>query len=138
LLVELQKASNSVFISNSNQEALEASMISEQSIEVPEARSTNATGVRFLQEHLATLSSSKNSGVRDPYELQLRVEERAYEVALDKLNYEKQETLARGDKLGSMNLSPLKRIMWEWHQRLTPLIAEEVSRCEKSNESGKH
>jgi DNA-directed RNA polymerase len=139
MLNELETATQSVFNLKSPEESLAVDKAAaELNLEVPEARSTNSAGVKFLQEHLATLAQSKKSGITDPYELQLLVEERAYEVALEKLNYEKQETLARGDKLGSMNLSPLKRIMWNWHQRLTPLIAEEVERCDKSNDSGKH
>ena len=138
MLGELEAATKSVFDIKPTEQVLEASHVLTESLsQVPEARSTNSTGVKFLQEHLATLEKSKKSGITDPYELQLRIEERAYEVALEKLNYEKQETLARGDKLGAMNLSPLKRIMWNWHQRLTPLISEEVQRCDKSNDSGK-
>ncbi|KAI8578852.1 hypothetical protein K450DRAFT_244823 [Umbelopsis ramanniana AG] len=136
MLGELEAATKSVFNIEPTEQALEAShVLADAMSQVPEARSTNSTGVKFLQEHLATLEKSKKSGITDPYELQLRIEERAYEVALEKLNYEKQETLARGDKLGAMNLSPLKRIMWNWHQRLTPLIVEEVQRCDKSNDS---
>lgn len=137
MLNELSKASEIVFSKSGEEVMIETPSLPSQITEVPEVRSTNAAGVKFLQEHLATLSASKKSGITDPYELQLRIEERAYEVALDKLNHEKQETLARGDKLGAMNLSPLKRIMWSWHQRLSPLIAEEVARCDKSSDSGK-
>ncbi|CAM0139593.1 unnamed protein product [Umbelopsis sp. WA50703] len=135
MLNELSRASETVFSKAGEDVIIETPKLPSQITEVPEVRSTNAAGVKFLQEHLATLSASKKSGITDPYELQLRIEERAYEVALDKLNHEKQETLARGDKLGAMNLSPLKRIMWSWHQRLSPLIAEEIARCDKSSDN---
>ena len=70
----------------------------------------------------------------------MQVEERAYDVALDRLNWRRQVATARGDKLGAMNLSPLKKTMWDWHEKLVPLIEEEIQRCEdlvQSKSSGR-
>lgn len=97
---------------------------------VPEVRPTKSIGVHFLQEQLAELRDPHASAKMDPFELQLGLEHQGYEMALQRLLHNKEQSLERGDTLNAMNLTPLKRIMWQWHQNMVPLIEEEIQRCD--------
>ncbi|KAI8646898.1 hypothetical protein BD408DRAFT_439699 [Parasitella parasitica] len=99
---------------------------------VPEVKPTKSIGVHFLQEQLAALGDPNATAHVDRYDLQLGLEQQGYEMALQRLLYDKEQSLERGDTLQAMNLTPLKRMMWEWHQKMLPLIKEEVERCEAS------
>ncbi|KAI9300871.1 hypothetical protein BJ944DRAFT_170100 [Cunninghamella echinulata] len=98
---------------------------------IPEVKPTDAIGVKFLQEQLSALQNSNEALKMDPYELQLELEKQGYEMALQKLKYMKETSKQRGDSLGALHLSPLKKIMWSWHERLIPLVQEEMAQCEK-------
>ncbi|OBZ91143.1 DNA-directed RNA polymerase, mitochondrial [Choanephora cucurbitarum] len=97
---------------------------------VPEVKPTKSIGVHFLQEQLAALRDPHASAKMDPFELQLALEQQGYEMALQKLLHSKEQSIERGDTLNAMNLTPLKRIMWTWHQSMMPLIKEEIERCD--------
>lgn len=101
---------------------------------VPEVKPTKSVGVHFLQEQLAALRDPQASAKMDPYELQLGLEQQGYEMALQRLLYTKEQSIERGDTLNAMNLTPLKRIMWAWHQKMLPLIEEEIQRCDASTQ----
>ncbi|KAI8149832.1 hypothetical protein BJV82DRAFT_528498 [Fennellomyces sp. T-0311] len=97
---------------------------------VPEARPTKAVGVTFLREQLQALQDPHAALKMDPYELQMGLEQQGYDVAMQRLIHMKESSRERGDTLAAMNLTPLKNIMWEWHQRTVPLIQEEIERCD--------
>jgi DNA-directed RNA polymerase len=101
---------------------------------VPEVKPTKSMGVHFLQEQLAALRDPEASAKMDPYELQLGLEQQGYEMALQRLLYSKEQSIERGDTLNAMNLTPLKRIMWTWHQQMLPLIQEEIQRCDAATQ----
>ncbi|KAI8377793.1 uncharacterized protein BYT42DRAFT_546425 [Radiomyces spectabilis] len=100
--------------------------------EVPEARATNTIGVKFLQEQLQALRDPRQALQMDPYELQMELERQGYDVALQRLMHLREASLERGDMLNAMNLTPLKKTLWEWHEHLAPLIKEELERCENA------
>ncbi|OZJ04070.1 hypothetical protein BZG36_03402 [Bifiguratus adelaidae] len=137
LFRELQEATKvmigDAFVEGESQgDLLHDARMTETQQSIPEARPMQTPGVRFLKEHLQTLHESlESAGKSDPLQLQLKLEERAYEVALEKLNYERELARARGDNLNAMNLSPLKKMMWEWHTKLVPLIDQEIALCEQ-------
>ncbi|KAI9246437.1 hypothetical protein BDA99DRAFT_526873 [Phascolomyces articulosus] len=93
---------------------------------VPEARPTKAMGVTFLREQLQALQDPHKVAKMDPYELQMGLEQQGYDVAMQRLIHMKESSRERGDTLGAMNLTPLKNIMWEWHQKTVPLIIKEI------------
>ncbi|KAG2201331.1 hypothetical protein INT47_001419, partial [Mucor saturninus] len=97
---------------------------------VPEVRPTKSVGVHFLQEQLAALKDPQSSAKMDPFELQLGLEHQGYEMALQRLLHNKEQSIERGDTLNAMHLTPLKRIMWQWHQNMLPLIEDEIQRCD--------
>ncbi|RCI03293.1 DNA-directed RNA polymerase [Rhizopus stolonifer] len=98
--------------------------------EVPEVLPTKSIGVHFLQEQLTALRDPKAAMNTDPYEIQLALERQGYEMALQRLIHTKEQSIERGDTLNAMHLTPLKRIMWTWHQSMTLLIEEEIKRCD--------
>lgn len=136
LLERLETATNSVLGKPAEpimKDTMAEPLIKEANIEpVPEVRPTKSIGVHFLQEQLAALRDPKASAHMDPYDLQLGLEQQGYEMALQRLLYDKEQSLERGDTLQAMNLTPLKRIMWAWHQKMLPLIQEEILRCDAS------
>lgn len=97
---------------------------------IPQPISTKSVGVHFLQEQLGALRDPKKALSMDPFELQLGLEQQGYEMALQRLMHDKEQSLERGDTLNAMNLSSLKKTMWNWHQKLVPLIEEEILRCD--------
>ncbi|KAF7725888.1 DNA-directed RNA polymerase [Apophysomyces ossiformis] len=99
--------------------------------EVPEAIPTKSIGVKFLQEQLAALRDPRKALQVDPYELQRELEHQGYEVAMQRLLYDREASMERGDTLNAMNLTPLKKIMWDWHEKMIPLLQAEISRCDK-------
>ncbi|KAI9322383.1 hypothetical protein BX666DRAFT_1894345 [Dichotomocladium elegans] len=98
----------------------------------PEAIPTKAMGVQFLREQLVALQDPAKVASMDPYELQLALEQQGYDVAMQRLEHMKKESIERGDTLTAMNLTPLKKIMWDWHQSTVPLIVAEIEQCEKT------
>ncbi|KAI8096158.1 uncharacterized protein BX664DRAFT_382649 [Halteromyces radiatus] len=97
---------------------------------IPEAKPTDAIGVKFLQEQLSALQNSKEALKMEPFELQLALEKQGYEVALQRLMYMREASKERGDTLNALHLTPLKKIMWDWHEKVIPLIREEIQKCE--------
>ncbi|KAI7901013.1 uncharacterized protein BX663DRAFT_516005 [Cokeromyces recurvatus] len=136
LLRNLENATDEILGKNKEsimKEASETSDHIQHVIEnVPEVRSTKSVGVHFLQEQLAALRDPNAVTKMDPFELQLGLEQQGYEMALQQLLHTKEQSIERGDTLNAMNLTPLKRIMWDWHQKMVPLIKEEIERCDAS------
>ncbi|KAI9283351.1 hypothetical protein BY458DRAFT_467671 [Sporodiniella umbellata] len=98
--------------------------------DIPEVKATDSIGVHFLQEQLSALRDPKSHMKADTYEIQLSLERQGYEMALQKLIHNKEQSVERGDILNAMHLTPLKRIMWKWHQNMTALVEEEIKRCD--------
>ncbi|RKP26622.1 hypothetical protein SYNPS1DRAFT_2358, partial [Syncephalis pseudoplumigaleata] len=88
---------------------------------LPEARSTNVLGLRLLKRSLHPIAAKD----LDRYERQLRLEEQALVASLERLRSTSDDQFI-GMRLSS---SPLRRLMWKWHQELTPLIAKEQARA---------
>ena len=103
---------------------------------IPEARQTKAMGVAFLREQLQALQDPQKVSKMDPYELQLGLEQQGYDVAMQRLLHMKESSRERGDTLAAMNLTPLKNIMWEWHQKTVPLIVKEIEECDAAKGRG--
>ncbi|KAI8063310.1 hypothetical protein BC940DRAFT_335978 [Gongronella butleri] len=97
---------------------------------IPEARSTKAVGVRFLQDQLTALQNTQEALKMDPYDLQMELERQGYEVALQRMIHEREASRERGDPLAAMHLTPLRKILWEWHKRVIPMIEAEIAECE--------
>ncbi|CEG79438.1 Putative DNA-directed RNA polymerase [Rhizopus microsporus] len=104
--------------------------ISREIENIPEAKPTDSIGIHFLQQQLAALRDPKATLNMEPYELQLALERQGYEMALQRLLYTREQSLERGDVLNAMHLTPLKRIMWNWHQNMVLLLEEEIKRCD--------
>ncbi|RCI02134.1 DNA-directed RNA polymerase [Rhizopus stolonifer] len=130
LLKELESATDQILGKPAVKEIPKTEEKLKQIEVVPEAKPTKSIGVHFLQEQLAALRDPHASVKTDPYELQLGLEQQGYEMALQRLLHTKEQSIERGDTLNAMNLSPLKRIMWTWHQNMVPLIQEEIMRCD--------
>lgn len=96
---------------------------------IPEAKPMDAIGVKFLQEQLSALQNSSDALKMDPFDLQTALEKQGYEVALQRLVHMREASKERGDTLNALHLSPLKKIMWDWHEKVIPLLREEIGRC---------
>ncbi|KAI8341102.1 hypothetical protein BC941DRAFT_467156 [Chlamydoabsidia padenii] len=96
---------------------------------VPEAKPMDAIGVKFLQEQLSALQNAEDVVKMDPYDLQTALEKQGYEIALQRLVHMREASKERGDTLNALHLSPLKKIMWDWHEKVIPLIKEEIEKC---------
>ncbi|KAG0277191.1 DNA-directed RNA polymerase [Linnemannia exigua] len=80
-------------------------------------------GVTLMRSTLDALSLENV----DNYEKQLKLEERSYETALDKLEHDRS---TMPDQLSQMNVKPLKGYLWQWHQALKASIKLELKRVE--------
>jgi DNA-directed RNA polymerase len=87
---------------------------------VPEARSTDVLGVRLLKASLIPLANKE----MDLYERQLHLENQAVNASLERLRAVAE---TRGIEM-AFNSYPLRTLMWSWHQKLHPMIAEEQQR----------
>lgn len=135
LLKELQAATDEILGKSSEpimkDIATESTTATQTTVEaVPDVRPTKSVGVHFLQEQLSALKDPQATAKMDPFELQLNLERQGYEMALQRLLHDKEQSMERGDTLNAMNLTPLKRTMWTWHQSMLPLIKEEIERCD--------
>jgi DNA-directed RNA polymerase len=98
---------------------------------VPEARSTDVLGVRLLKASLAPVAA-KNM---DLYERQLHLEQQAMNASLERLRAVAE---TQGTEM-AFNSYPLRTLMWSWHQKLYPMIAEEQQRVrDPSGKSDAH
>jgi DNA-directed RNA polymerase, mitochondrial len=57
---------------------------------------------------------------------QIKLEENALQAAIERWRHENSN---RKDKLVSLQRNILKKSMWTWHEKLVPLIQEELERC---------
>ncbi|RKP10634.1 DNA-directed RNA polymerase N-terminal-domain-containing protein [Thamnocephalis sphaerospora] len=88
---------------------------------VPEAISTDVLGVRLLKKSLNPVAA-KNL---DLYERQLQLEDQAMIASLERL---RAVAAAQGTEM-KLSSSPLRTLMWQWHQKLAPMIREEQERA---------
>ncbi|KAI9298954.1 DNA/RNA polymerase [Neoconidiobolus thromboides FSU 785] len=90
---------------------------------------TKVHGVKLLKNSLET-SFSKNLSL---HEVQMKLEETAMESALEKIMHERD---ARGDNLLKLNLTPLRKLMSQWKDRLTRVIDSEQKRLKGDSVNG--
>jgi DNA-directed RNA polymerase, mitochondrial len=64
------------------------------------------------------------------FERQMKLEENAYQAAIERWQIKTEEMLKRGIGFKIKKLDELKEILWSWHTKLVPLIAEELERVE--------
>ena len=64
------------------------------------------------------------------FERQMKLEENAYQAAIERWQVKTEEMLKRGIGFKIKKLTELKEILWDWHTKLVPLIAEELERVE--------
>ncbi|KAJ1677206.1 DNA-directed RNA polymerase, partial [Spiromyces aspiralis] len=92
---------------------------------LPEVRSTGVLGIRLLKKMLNPLHEND----LDAYEKQVRLEEEAYDAALERL---KSINEARQDPLLMADRGSIRAYMSEWLPKLTALVEEEVNLCKKA------
>jgi len=59
---------------------------------------------------------------------QMKLEENALQAAMGRWKHENEQR-NRKDKLAGLQKNVLKKSIWTWHEKLTPLIQEELERC---------
>ncbi|KAL7754414.1 DNA-directed RNA polymerase [Sorochytrium milnesiophthora] len=118
---------------------------------LPEALPVKSLGLQHLKQHLSVitkhphlLQANNNNNKFALYTLQLKLEEEAYSVALDRLKEEvtamakasssKSGKDATGLILGSRNAS-LKKYMWQWYQDLRKSIEDELELVEMGSKT---
>ena len=57
---------------------------------------------------------------------QIKLEENALQAAIERWKHENSN---RKDILVNLQRNVLKKSMWSWHEKLVPLIQEELERC---------
>ncbi|KAF9281673.1 DNA-directed RNA polymerase [Linnemannia elongata] len=92
-------------------------------IPVKNSKNEPVIGVKLMRNTLDALALDN----LDLYEKQLKLEERSYESALDKLEHDRSSI---PDQLNQMNVKPLKGYLWQWHQALKASIKLELKRVE--------
>ncbi|KAG0237059.1 DNA-directed RNA polymerase [Actinomortierella wolfii] len=75
-------------------------------------------GVQLMRSTLDALSRKD----LDRYDRQLKLEEKSYQAALEKLEHDRHGIPEQ------MNLRPLKSYLWKWHEALTASIKQEIKR----------
>nr|CAG8491107.1 12082_t:CDS:10 [Entrophospora candida] len=92
---------------------------------VKSTKSDPPIGVELLRN---TLSALQHDNL-NLYEQQMKLEENAIQAAIERWKHDTDALLKHDDKLLLKRNSPLKKVMWEWHEKLEPLINEEIKRC---------
>ncbi|KAG0091794.1 DNA-directed RNA polymerase [Podila epicladia] len=91
---------------------------------VKNSKNETVIGVKLMRDTLDALAM-KNL---NRYERQVKLEERSYQSALDKMQHDKSSI---PDQL---NVRPLKAYLWQWHQALKASIKVELKRIESTLE----
>ncbi|KAF9909528.1 DNA-directed RNA polymerase [Lobosporangium transversale] len=89
---------------------------------IPVQNSNNETviGVRFMKDTLETLNLKELT----PFERQMKLEERSYQSAIDRMEYERESIPEQ------LNVRPLRTYLWQWHQALKAGIRAEIKRVD--------
>ncbi|KAF9929743.1 DNA-directed RNA polymerase [Linnemannia zychae] len=87
---------------------------------VTNSKNEPVIGVTLMRNTLDALNMSN----LDLYERQLKLEEKSYESALDKLEHD------RSNMPDQVNVKPLKGYLWKWHQALLASIKLELKRVD--------
>ncbi|KAG0249500.1 DNA-directed RNA polymerase [Mortierella polycephala] len=87
---------------------------------VKDSKNETVIGVQLMRSTLDALSMKD----LDNYERQLKLEERSYQSALEKMEYD------RNGVPDQMNIKPLRSHLWQWHQALMAGIKLELKRIE--------
>lgn len=91
---------------------------------VKNSKNETVIGVKLMRDTLDALAIKNLSR----YERQVKLEERSYQSALDKMQH---------DQIGipdQLNVRPLKAYLWQWHQALKASIKVELRRIENTLE----
>ncbi|KAF9439303.1 DNA-directed RNA polymerase [Entomortierella beljakovae] len=92
-------------------------------VEVSPVRNSNnetVIGVQLMRNTLDALALKDLSR----FERQLKLEERSYQAAIDRVEYDKENMPEK------LNVKPLKAYMWQWHQALRAGIIAEIKRVD--------
>ncbi|KAF9178895.1 DNA-directed RNA polymerase [Haplosporangium sp. Z 767] len=87
---------------------------------VKNSKNETVIGVQLMRSTLDALSMKD----LDSYERQMKLEERSYQSALEKMEYDK------GNLPEQINIKPLRTYLWQWHQALKASIKLELKRVE--------
>ncbi|KAI1319364.1 DNA-directed RNA polymerase [Mortierella claussenii] len=87
---------------------------------VKNSKNETVIGVQLMKSTLDALALKDLTR----FERQMKVEERSYQSALDKMEYDKESI---PDKL---NVKPLRTYLWQWHQSLKAGILAELKRVD--------
>lgn len=91
---------------------------------VKNSKNETVIGVKLMRDTLDALAIKNLSR----YERQVKLEERSYQSALDKMQHDQSSI---PDQL---NVRPLKAYLWQWHQALKASIKVELRRIENTLE----
>ncbi|KAF9405610.1 DNA-directed RNA polymerase [Podila epigama] len=95
---------------------------------VTNAKNEVVIGVKLMRETLDALSLKD----LNRYERQLKLEERSYQSALDKMQHD------RSSIPNQLNVGPLRAYLWQWHQALKAGIIGELKRVDSALERRSH
>ncbi|CAG8708834.1 7870_t:CDS:10, partial [Funneliformis mosseae] len=85
---------------------------------------TKSFGVKIMKNALLAIKERE----LDLVKRQIKLEENALQAAMGRWKHENEQR-NRKDKLAGLQKNVLKKSMWMWHEKLTPLIQEELERC---------
>ncbi|KAF9581360.1 DNA-directed RNA polymerase [Lunasporangiospora selenospora] len=91
-----------------------------EAIPVRNSKDETVIGVKLMRSTLDALSMNE----LDLFEKQLKLEERSYQSALDRIEYD------RTNMPDQINVKPLREYLWRWHQSLRASIKEELKRVD--------
>ncbi|CAG8445151.1 9865_t:CDS:2, partial [Scutellospora calospora] len=83
---------------------------------------TKAIGVKLMKNSLEAL---KEKGL-DEYDRQIKLEENALHGAIERWKHDYEQMRKRGDAFAGV--PSLRRAMWNWHEKLVPLIESELKK----------
>ncbi|CAI2165014.1 16952_t:CDS:10 [Funneliformis geosporum] len=85
---------------------------------------TKSFGVKIMKNALLAIKERE----LDLVKRQIKLEENALQAAMGRWKHENEQR-NRKDKLAGLQKNVLKKSIWIWHEKLTPLIQEELERC---------
>ncbi|CAB5354995.1 unnamed protein product [Rhizophagus irregularis] len=98
-------------------------MINELNVDEP--ISTKSFGVRLMKSALSAIKERDLGSVKR----QIKLEENALLAATERWKHGNE----RKDKFVNLQKNVLKKSMWSWHEKLVPLIQEELKRCKNKD-----
>ncbi|KAJ3359002.1 DNA-directed RNA polymerase [Allomyces javanicus] len=91
--------------------------------QLPHALPVGSMGLDLLKRNLSVMQDQIGSSEFSKYARQLKLEEEAYNAALDRLREENKQMA----DMPLIRNATLKRYMWDWHGKLTTAIDEELA-----------